>query len=86
MVTSVNRSGKPLRSLELDFESAESRGVLTLPGLADGASVDARMLLRGGEGGETSHAVLLDGKRLLPREGYIEKGNHLDEVIGRVRP
>jgi hypothetical protein len=83
-VTIQNRSGQQLRSLDLQFESATARGVLTLPALANGASVDARMLVRG-EGSYTVRAVLFDGTSVKPAEGYVETGYHVTEVIDRSR-
>src|SRR5512134_2508430 len=73
VITIQNRSGQQLRSLELQFESSMARGVLTLPALADGASVDARVPVRG-EGGYTIRAVLSDGATPKPAEGYVETG------------
>jgi hypothetical protein len=84
VITIQNRSGQQLRSLELQFESATARGVLTLPGLVDGASVDARMHVRG-EGGYTVRAVLFDGTAPTPAEGYVETGYHVTEVVGQSR-
>lgn len=86
-VTIQNRIGQQLRSLELQFEGAAARGVLRLPALADGASVDARIIVRG-EGSYTVHAVLLDGTSLKLTQGYVETGYHVSEVIGpsRIEP
>jgi hypothetical protein len=84
VITIQNRSGQQLRSLELQFESTTARGVLSLPALGDGASVDARMHVRG-EGGYTVRAVLFDGTVPTPAEGYVETGYHVTEVVGQSR-
>ena len=82
VITIQNRSGQQLRSLELQFESALARGVLYLPALGDGASVDARMPVRG-EGSYRIRAVLSNGTTPKPAEGYVESGYRVTEVVGQ---
>jgi len=83
-VTIHNRSGQQLRSLDLQFESATARGVLRLPALSNGASIDARVPVRG-EGSYIVQAVLFEGTSPKPAEGYVETGYHVTEVIGQSR-
>lgn len=84
VVTVRNRSGQPLRSLELQFDGAAVRGVLRLPALRDGGEAVARLPVRG-EGSYTVRAVLLDGTAPGAAQGYVEGGYRVTEVVGPSR-
>lgn len=83
-LTIENRSGQRLRSLEVRHESSGATGTFRLPALADGASIDVRVPVRG-EGGYTVRAVLSDGTTPRPSEGYVERGYRVTEVVGASR-